>query len=49
MTALRVLLSERILRIARPGRLQPWLGPAIRGLTGGRLRAMSAGFPCANK
>ena len=36
---LAVLESHRMLRIARGGRLQPWLGPALRGLAGGRLKA----------
>lgn len=34
-----VLETHRVLQLARPGRLQPWLGPALRGLTGGRLKA----------
>lgn len=29
---LSVLKSTRVLRFTRPGRLQPWLGPALRGL-----------------
>ena len=36
---LRVLETHRVLAIARDGRLQPWLGPALRGLAGGRLKA----------
>jgi hypothetical protein len=36
---LSVLETNRVLRIARGGRLMPWLGPALRGLAGGRLRA----------
>ena len=31
--------TTRLLRIARGGRLMPWLGPALRGLVGGRLRS----------
>lgn len=38
---LSVLFTTRQIRLARSGRLQPWLGPAIRGLTGGRLKAMT--------
>lgn len=34
-----VLETQRVLVIARGGRLQPWLGPALRGLAGGRLKA----------
>src|SRR5580704_6724988 len=36
---LSILETYRVLRIARGGRLVPWLGPALRGLAGGRLRA----------
>jgi hypothetical protein len=36
---LSILETNRVLRIARGGRLIPWLGPALRGLAGGRLRA----------
>ncbi len=35
-------------RLARPGRLLPWLGPAVRGLTGGRLRAHVCRWPVAD-
>jgi len=45
MTSLNVYESHRVLRIARPGRLQRWLGPALRGLTGGRLRAHACRLP----
>ena len=38
---IQVLQTTRIIRLARRGRLQPWLGPAIRGLTGGRLKAIT--------
>lgn len=34
-----VLETHRVLQLARAGRLQPWLGPALRGLAGGRLKA----------
>ena len=36
---LEVFETHRVLRIARGGRLLPWLGPALRGLAAGRLRA----------
>ncbi|MCS6863761.1 MAG: hypothetical protein RMJ56_17170 [Gemmataceae bacterium] len=36
---LKILETQRTLVIARGGRLQPWLGPALRGLAGGRLKA----------
>lgn len=35
---LTVLHTFRLLRLTRPGRLLPWLGPALRGLLGHRLR-----------
>jgi hypothetical protein len=38
---LQVLFSTRMIRLARRGRIQPWLGPAFRGLTGGRLKAIT--------
>jgi hypothetical protein len=42
---LSVLETNRVLRIARGGRLMPWLGPALRGLAGGRLRARECRQP----
>lgn len=45
MTPLTILESERTLRLARHGRLLPWLGPALRGLAGGRLRARTCRQP----
>src|SRR5438477_3298206 len=39
MQNLFVCQTRRTVRLARGGRLLPWLGPALRGLTGGRLRA----------
>ncbi len=36
---LEVFETHRVLHIARGGRLLPWLGPALRGLAAGRLRA----------
>jgi hypothetical protein len=45
MPSLHVRESHRLLQIARPGRLQKWLGPALRGLTGGRLRAHACTLP----
>jgi hypothetical protein len=36
---LEVFETCRVLRVARGGRLLPWLGPALRGLAAGRLRA----------
>ena len=45
MTPLRVLETVRVIRIARPGALRAWLGPALRGLAGGRLRARACVLP----
>ncbi len=45
MTALPILETERTIRLARAGRLLPWLGPALRGLAGGRLRARACRQP----
>lgn len=39
----------RVLRVARGGRLVPWLGPALRGLAGGRLRARACVLPVADQ
>jgi hypothetical protein len=36
---LAVLETHRLLRLTRSGRLLPWLGPALRGLVGMRLKA----------
>lgn len=47
--ALSLLVTQRVLRIARGGRLQPWLGPALRGLAGGRLRARVCMHPVAEQ
>lgn len=49
MKALLVRETWRTLRIARSGKLLPWLGPALRGLTGGRLRARACRFPVAEQ
>ncbi len=46
---LTVLEARRVLRVARGGRLQPWLGPALRGLAGGRLRARACRPPVADQ
>lgn len=46
---LDVLETHRVLRIARGGRLQFWLGPALRGLAGGRLRAAVCRQPVADQ
>ncbi|VTS04488.1 CRISPR system precrRNA processing endoribonuclease RAMP protein Cas6 [Tuwongella immobilis] len=40
-----MLESTRHLRFARAGRLNAWIGPAIRGLAGGRLRAATCRQP----
>jgi CRISPR-associated endoribonuclease Cas6 len=42
---LDVLETTRILRLARPGRLLPWLGPALRGLAVRRFKARVCRFP----
>jgi hypothetical protein len=44
-----VLETERTVRLARGGRLLPWLGPALRGLTGGRLRARACRLSVAEQ
>ncbi|MBV9123672.1 MAG: hypothetical protein JO112_09975, partial [Planctomycetes bacterium] len=43
--ALSVLETERLLRLIRPGRLLPWLGPALRGLASRRLKADVCRYP----
>lgn len=43
--ALSILVTRRRLRIRQGGRLQPWLGPALRGLTGHFLRVASCRQP----
>lgn len=49
MTPLPVLETVRLVRLARGGRLRPWLGPALRGLAGGRLRAAACVLPVAEQ
>jgi hypothetical protein len=44
-----VFETYRVLRIARDGRLLPWLGPALRGLAAGRLRARVCRQPVAEQ
>jgi hypothetical protein len=44
---LDVLETTRVLRLARPGRLQAWLGPALRGLAARRFKACVCRFPPA--
>ena len=44
MTGLPVLETTRILRLTRAGRLQPWLGPALRGLAAARFKARVCRF-----
>lgn len=46
---LNVLYTDRTIRLARRGRLLPWLGPAFRGLTGGRLKAQVCGHTVADQ
>lgn len=46
---LPVFETARVLRLARGGRLQPWLGPALRGLAGGRLKAAACRQPVADQ
>lgn len=38
---LRILECRRTLRFTRPGRLVPWLGPALRGLIARRFKMMA--------
>jgi hypothetical protein len=45
--ALQVLETTRRLRLTRPGRLLPWLGPALRGLAAARFKARVCRFPPA--
>src|SRR5438128_2057285 len=45
MTVLAVLETNRVLRLTRPGRLLPWLGPALRGLAARRFKARVCRFP----
>ncbi len=45
--ALTVLETARLLRLTRPGRLLPWLGPALRGLAARRFKARVCRFPPA--
>lgn len=49
MSALEVLETNRVLRVARGGRLLPWLGPALRGLAAGRFRARACKQPVAEQ
>ena len=46
---LSILETDRVLRLARGGWLRPWLGPALRGMTGGRLKAKVCRFPVAER
>lgn len=46
---LDVVETHRVLQIARGGRLLPWLGPALRGLAAGRLRARACRQPVADQ
>lgn len=46
---LEVFETHRVLRMARGGRLLPWLGPALRGLAAGRLRARECRQPVAEQ
>jgi len=41
MGGLEVLETNRVLRLTRGGRLLPWLGPALRGLTARQFKPMS--------
>ena len=45
MIPLHILETVRLIRIARAGELRAWLGPALRGLAGGRLRASVCVLP----
>ncbi len=47
LPALEVLETARVLRLRRPGRLLPWLGPALRGLGARRFKARVCRFPPA--
>ena len=49
MPGLTVRESQGRIRLARGGRLMPWLGPALRGLTGGRLRARACRWPVVDQ
>ena len=44
-----ILETHRRIRLARGGRLLPWLGPALRGLAGERLRARVCQLPVAEQ
>jgi hypothetical protein len=46
---LKVLVAHRTVRLATGGHLQPWLGPAVRGLIAGRWRAAVCRFPVAER
>src|SRR5436309_12778631 len=46
---LTVLETQRVLRLTRPGRLLPWLGPALRGLVGMRLKEDVCRQPAAER
>ncbi len=48
MASLVVRESFGTVRLARGGKLRPWLGPAVRGLIGGRLRAHVCRWPVAD-
>jgi hypothetical protein len=45
--ALPVLETTRVLRLRQPGRLLPWLGPALRGLAARRFKERVCRFPWA--
>jgi hypothetical protein len=46
---LSVLETFRVLRLSRGGQLRPWLGPALRGMTGSRLKANVCRFSVAER
>jgi hypothetical protein len=46
---LHVLETERVLRLTAPGRLVPWLGPALRGLAARRFKRRVCIFPPAEQ
>jgi hypothetical protein len=45
VSELEVLETNRVLRLTRPGRLLPWLGPAVRGLAARRFKANVCRYP----
>ena len=46
---LYALETERILRLTSPGRLLPWLGPALRGLAAGQFRQSVCAYSLAEQ